>query len=148
MSATNRSAELRIGDAEREAAVSALGEHYAAGRLTQAEFDQRSSQAYAARTNADLWPLFRDLPDLAGPGGSVRRRGRGVTVVPAPPPGVRHRGRWQGPLVGPLMLPLLLVVICLLVLTHLPWSLLLIVGWLWWGRMFRCWSHSYRGRAE
>ena len=145
MSAAGRAAELRIGDAEREAAISALGDHYAAGRLTHAEFDQRTSQAFAARTNADLWPLFRDLPDLGpGSGGSVRRRGRGVSVVPAPPSGAAGRRPWQ----APLLLPVLLVVLGLLVLTHLPWPLLLVVGWLWWGRMFRCWSHSYRGRAE
>src|SRR3954449_9618676 len=132
MSVASRSGELRIGDAEREAAVSALGDHYGAGRLPHAEFDQRTSQAVAARTNADLWPLFRDLPDLGpGPRGSVRRRSRGVTVVPAPPQGPRYPRPWHGPFLG----PLLLVVLALVVLTQLPWPLLLIVGWLWWGRM-------------
>ena len=56
--------EPRIGDAEREAAVTSLGEHYAAGRLTKEEFDERSDQAWAARTAAGLWPLFADLPRL------------------------------------------------------------------------------------
>ena len=31
---------LRIGDAEREAAAQALGEHYAVGRLTRDEYDE------------------------------------------------------------------------------------------------------------
>ena len=34
--------ELRIGDDDREAAVTALGEHYAAGRLTKEEYDERA----------------------------------------------------------------------------------------------------------
>jgi|SRR4051794_6863307 hypothetical protein len=126
------SAHLRIGDAEREAAVSALGEHYAAGRITREELDDRTSAAYAARTEAELWPLFADLPVAARPtrGGSTRTAGR-----PAGPP------RWfPGALV-----PLMLVAIALAVLTHLPWPILLIVGWIWWGRMFRHWRGQTSG---
>jgi hypothetical protein len=40
--------EMRIGDAEREAAVTALGEHFAAGRLTKEEYDERSGRAWTA----------------------------------------------------------------------------------------------------
>jgi hypothetical protein len=54
---------LRIGDAERLAAVTALGDHFAAGRLDQNELDERTATAFAARTFADLEPLFADLPD-------------------------------------------------------------------------------------
>jgi TM2 domain-containing membrane protein YozV len=53
---------LRIGFAEREAAVRELGEHYAAGRLDGAEYEERTTAAYAARTAEDLDPLFADLP--------------------------------------------------------------------------------------
>jgi TM2 domain-containing membrane protein YozV len=53
---------LRIGNAEREAAVRELGEHYAAGRLDAAEYEERTSAAYAARTADDLAPIFADLP--------------------------------------------------------------------------------------
>src|ERR671917_799968 len=53
---------LRIGNAEREAAVRELGEHYAAGRLDAAEYEERTTAAYAARTADDLQPLFADLP--------------------------------------------------------------------------------------
>ena len=52
----------RIGDAERDAALEALTEHFVAGRLDQAEFDQRMDAAMRARTAADLVPLFADLP--------------------------------------------------------------------------------------
>lgn len=53
---------LRIGNVEREAAVRELGEHYAAGRLDAAEYEERTTAAYAARTADDLAPLFADLP--------------------------------------------------------------------------------------
>jgi hypothetical protein len=52
----------RIGDAERERAVSRLGEHVGAGRLDLSEFESRSAAAYAARTRADLDAVFADLP--------------------------------------------------------------------------------------
>jgi Domain of unknown function (DUF1707) len=53
---------LRVGDAERYQAASALGEHFATGRLDQEEYDTRVKDAYAARTRADLQRLFADLP--------------------------------------------------------------------------------------
>ena len=53
---------MRIGNAEREAAVRELGEHYAAGRLDAVEYEERTAAAYAARTGDDLAPLFADLP--------------------------------------------------------------------------------------
>lgn len=56
---------LRVGDAERHEAVSALGEHFAAGRLDQGEFDTRVQAAYGARTRVDLRGLFADLPEPA-----------------------------------------------------------------------------------
>ena len=54
---------LRVGDAERQQAVGALGEHFAAGRLDQDEYDTRVQAAYAARTRVDLQGLFGDLPE-------------------------------------------------------------------------------------
>lgn len=53
---------LRVGDQEREQAVSALGEHYANGRLTRTEHAERLDAAWSARTRADLDLLFGDLP--------------------------------------------------------------------------------------
>src|SRR5262245_44265891 len=68
---------VRIGDAERDQAISALGEHFAAGRLTREEFDERSDQAVRARYAADPAPLFDDLtdPEPAMPSRPVRRPG-------------------------------------------------------------------------
>lgn len=53
---------VRIGDVERDQAVSELGDHFAAGRLNRDEFDERIDQAMQARFNGDLEPLFADLP--------------------------------------------------------------------------------------
>jgi hypothetical protein len=59
---------IRIGNAEREQAVKALGDHFAQGRLEPDEFEERMTAAYAARTAADLDRLFDDLPRAAPPG--------------------------------------------------------------------------------
>lgn len=53
---------VRIGDAERDRAVSQLSEHFVAGRLTQGEFEERSEQVTQARYADDIEPLFDDLP--------------------------------------------------------------------------------------
>ncbi|HEU5331840.1 MAG TPA: DUF1707 domain-containing protein [Actinocrinis sp.] len=53
---------VRVGDAERDSAAAALGEHYSEGRLDRAEFDARLADALAARTRGDLAVLFTDLP--------------------------------------------------------------------------------------
>ena len=53
----------RIGDTERDKAVSYLQEHLAAGRLDQMEFDERLTTALSAKTADELDPLFADLPE-------------------------------------------------------------------------------------
>jgi hypothetical protein len=58
---------VRIGDAERDRAIASLGDHFAAGRLTAEEFDQRMDHALKARFNEDLEPLFADLPQTVEP---------------------------------------------------------------------------------
>jgi hypothetical protein len=115
--------EIRIGDAEREAAVTALGDHYAAGRLTKEEYDERAEVAWTAKTNSALWPLFADLPR---PQAAPRPT---YSSVPGRPQTV-HRPGW----IRFGLAPILLAVIALTVLSHLP--LLLVVGvfWLLWAR--------------
>jgi Flp pilus assembly protein TadB len=61
--------EMRVSDAEREATAAELREHYASGRLTLDELNERIDQAFAARTRGDLDALMRDLPS-ARPGGT------------------------------------------------------------------------------
>ena len=63
--------EMRVSDAEREAAAAELREHFASGRLDQEELNERLSGAFAARTRGDLNALFTDLPSAGhGPGGA------------------------------------------------------------------------------
>jgi hypothetical protein len=65
---------LRVSDADREAAVSVLREHLAAGRLDHDEFSERVGAVLAARRAAELAEVLRDLPELApgGPAGQQR----------------------------------------------------------------------------
>ena len=129
------SPEVRIGDDEREAAVRALGDHFAAGRLTKEEFDERSDQAWAARTRSALLPLFADLPRPAG----VSRPA--ADVRPSRP----SRRTTRGP--GPWLMPVLVVLVAVAVLTHLPVFLLLLVGWLLLARRGRHWGHDRQWHA-
>ncbi len=55
---------LRVGTEERERAVSELRRHYADGRLTSDELEDRCREAYGARTAGDLVRLLHDLPAL------------------------------------------------------------------------------------
>jgi hypothetical protein len=53
---------LRIGDAERDAAATDLGEHYVAGRLTLDELHERLDAVFSARTFGQLTRIMADLP--------------------------------------------------------------------------------------
>ncbi|WP_333619105.1 DUF1707 SHOCT-like domain-containing protein, partial [Dietzia sp.] len=66
--------DLRLSDSERLHALNALGEHYAAGRIGIAEFEDLSGRASEVRWLGDLDPLFRGLPGgvpLAERGGAI-----------------------------------------------------------------------------
>jgi len=63
----NYPAEMRASDADRDMVLSELSEHFQAGRLTAAEFDERAGQALAARTWGELRDLLRDLPAARTP---------------------------------------------------------------------------------
>ncbi|MEU4823267.1 DUF1707 domain-containing protein [Actinomadura sp. NPDC023710] len=58
--------EIRIGDAERDAVMVALHDHFAEGRLDRPELDERLEAVLAAKTRGDLRPLVRDLPSPTG----------------------------------------------------------------------------------
>ena len=51
-----------VGDAQRDHAVTLLGGHCAAGRLTLDEFSERVGVAFAARTRGELEATLADLP--------------------------------------------------------------------------------------
>lgn len=84
---TDYDPELRCSDADREKIVTELREHYAAGRLTLEEFDERSDAAYQAKTFGALAKLTTDLPaalpEPAKPAASPARR-----------PNAALRGAW------------------------------------------------------
>lgn len=61
----DESADLRVGNPERERALSDLSAHLGAGRLSVAEFDERSAQLVRATTRRDIAAVFTDLPALA-----------------------------------------------------------------------------------
>jgi Flp pilus assembly protein TadB len=71
---------LRIGDVEREAAISSLTSHFAEGRLTQVEHDERTTLALNAKTGRDLDVLFADLPRHGDTTPATRRPTRGLRI--------------------------------------------------------------------
>jgi Domain of unknown function (DUF1707) len=89
---------IRVSDADRERITSRLREHFAEGRLTSDELDERVSAALNAKTFGDLRPLMADLPE------PVPAPPRASHPRPAGPPNwVAHRR-------GPRLMPLLMLV--------------------------------------
>jgi Domain of unknown function (DUF1707) len=101
---------MRVSDAERQEVADRLAEHYASGRLDQAEFDDRVGRAMGAKTRADLGGLFADLPETGAP------------VVPVQP-----RRRHRHPI-----LTVVLIIALIWVAAHVVWFSFS-VPWLWVG---------------
>ena len=100
---------MRASDADRDAVVSDLSQHFQAGRLTVGELDERTGRALAARTWGELAELVADLP--AASSGQ-------------PPPASR---RVAPPLI-PVLAGLGIAAVVLMALTHTGWGLI----WLLW----------------
>ena len=85
---------IRASDEDRSQTADALGEHYAAGRLTLEEFHERLDQVYAATTQGDLDRLMADLPgtDLTR---LPQRRVPGPVQVPAGGSVLAWRAAWR-----------------------------------------------------
>src|SRR6266545_6431990 len=105
--------DSRISSAERDAAVTALGQHLSTGRLELFEYEERCGQAAAARTRSELEVLFTDLPaphpDLSSatsPAQLVKRGGKNITgkAKPVETPASRFFGTIAG-LAGGLGIP-------------------------------------------
>lgn len=77
---------LRVSDADRDAALAELSEHFQAGRITHEEFDERSGRALQARTGDDLRELFTDLPGPQAPGSGATAGGTPPSGPPLPRP--------------------------------------------------------------
>jgi hypothetical protein len=54
---------IRISDADREGIAARLRDHYAEGRLTSDELDERLTAALSAKTFGDLRRVMTDLPE-------------------------------------------------------------------------------------
>ncbi|GAB3195662.1 hypothetical protein GCM10027261_16490 [Geodermatophilus arenarius] len=74
---------LRAADADRAAVVTRLDESLADGRLTLAEYEDRSARAHTARTYGELAELTADLPHPARP-------------APHPAAAAAYGGAWHG----------------------------------------------------
>jgi hypothetical protein len=61
---------VRVSDAERESVAAQLREHYAQGRLTLDELNERLDRAFSSRTRTDLNAVTFDLP-YAPPSGRL-----------------------------------------------------------------------------
>lgn len=89
---------VRVSDAERDSVAAQLREHYAQGRITLDELNERLDRAFASRTRTDLNAVTSDLP-YAPPRGvlpsdDVRR----VSYGRGNPAGQNGgRGDWGGP---------------------------------------------------
>jgi DUF1707 SHOCT-like domain len=113
---------IRISDSDRERAAAQLRDHYAEGRLTAEELDERVTATLKARTAGDLRRVMADLPGPAQPGP------QNLPPFSAPPWAYRRR--------GPRLLPLaLFMLFALLLLPGGGWVLfgflkLLLLIWL------------------
>jgi Flp pilus assembly protein TadB len=88
---------IRVSDADRDAVAAQLREHYAQGRLTLDELNERLDRAFASRTNFELAAVTSDLPytPVRGvlPADRVRRGSYGHG-----PRDEQHRDQgWGGP---------------------------------------------------
>jgi hypothetical protein len=96
----NSNSRLRASDADRDRAASVLNEALAEGRLTAEEHSERLDSIYAAKTQADLVPLFDDLPvrpdsaPVPAPSGSQRSGSRLLFAIFG---GATRKGAWHVP---------------------------------------------------
>ena len=116
---------LRMSDAEREQAAGELAEHYAQGRLTAEEHSERLDQIWAARTYAELAPVFSDLPSGHGrPGRSRGSVGAPRGTTPGTTTTRRVTPRFPG-----WVFALLALLVVATVITKLPWILFGLAMW-------------------
>jgi hypothetical protein len=105
---------IRISDADRDRVTTRLRDHYAEGRLTPDELDERITAALNAKTFGDLRQVMKDLPQSSmAPPQPQRRPTR-------PPPWIVRRRR-------PRLLPLvLLVALAALLIPGAGWMFILV----------------------
>jgi hypothetical protein len=97
---------MRVSDSDREQVAERLREHFAAGRLTSEELDERVDAALNAKTVGELRAVMADLPEPGPVGPRAEQEGPDWTYRPV-------YGYRRGPRLLPLGLFLLLAVILL-----------------------------------
>jgi hypothetical protein len=114
---------IRVSDADRERVADRLREHFAEGRLSTDELDERIAAALSAKTFAELRRVTKDLPDPEPAPADGQGHGR-----PYPPPWGGRRGFGPRRRRGPRLLPLLLLLlIAALVIPGAGWLLFVLV---------------------
>ena len=142
---------IRTSDADRERVTARLRDHYAEGRLTRDELDERIAAALNARTFGDLRRILADLPE---PRPAAPQR---VPLMVAPRPYLVFRR-------GPRLFPLLVIALLALLLVHgagpvaIFFDVVLSVVALMFvftaiaaiaaATFFRRWPHAYRHQAR
>ena len=122
---------IRISDADRERVTARLREHFAEGRLTQDELDERVTAALSAKTFGDLRGFMADLPEPGSFGSGQFGSGTfgsgqfGSGPI-GPQPGPVQQGWNARPVYcrrGPRILPLVLVILfAALILPPVGWA--------------------------
>jgi len=126
-----RDPDLRVSQAERDAVVSLLAGHYADGRLSLGEYEERVAAALAATTGRDLDALFTDLPgDAPAPpvpaAASPRPAGPGLGASrPAGAPSAAGR---RSPGFSGFRVPVVPAILAVVALSSVagPWALFLL----------------------
>jgi hypothetical protein len=111
---------MRVSDADREKVTARLREHFAEGRLTQEELDERVTAALSAKTVGELRRVLVDLPDPEPAGAQAGPGPSGGWTPPWAP------GRVYAYRRGPRLLPLALFILVLALI--LPGA-----GWVFFG---------------
>jgi Domain of unknown function (DUF1707) len=129
---------IRVSDADRDRVTAQLRDHFAAGRITTGELDERLSAALNAKTFGDLRRIMADLP---GPVPALLDAAPSLQVAPAWALRRRHPPLIPLALLAALLIPgtgwLLAFVSVILVF----WLMTLVVGAFALGRSQRRWHH-------
>jgi Domain of unknown function (DUF1707) len=133
---------IRVSDADRDGVTAQLRDHFAVGRITAGELDERLSAALNAKTFGDLRRIMADLP---GPVPAP------LGVAPAP---LRATPAWavrRHPPFPPLILLVLLAVLLIpstgwllaafINVILLFWLMAFVAGAIAFGRSRRRWHH-------
>jgi hypothetical protein len=102
---------IRVSDADRDRVSDQLRDHFAAGRITSGELDERLSAALNAKTFGDLRRIMADLP---GPVPALHS---------AAPPSLRATPSWAARRRPPFPPLILFVLLAALLIPPIGWML-------------------------